>query len=120
MCISVSDELVMSAVRAFVQQLEDDEVVRSHVKLPDARRIVARRAGLSPGTLQRIRNGTRKTLDRTIEDKIRFAFIEHAQKEIQRWEHQIQLAKQSGERPDSSVLMEAMWHISEARRRLTF
>lgn len=105
-------------VHAWVVSLEDVEAERSSVKVKLARQMVARRVGVSPGTLENLRKGRTKRPAFDVVELIRAEFVREAQRQVSAWEHRLQIAKQAGAHPVSSAMAEAMAHLQTAKRLL--
>ena len=68
------------------------EAEASHLKWPDARAAVAKRAGIAPGALESLERGRLKFTDR-IGRKLDELFIEATQRKIAALEHELALAR---------------------------
>lgn len=80
----------------FARYVEDAEATRLGVKLSEARPVVARRLGASPGTLENLRRGRLKIIPNFLMARIRSEFVAVLQSEVTRLEHEIALARQTG------------------------
>ncbi|MDQ2079506.1 hypothetical protein RA307_04870 [Xanthobacteraceae bacterium Astr-EGSB] len=80
----------------FVATIEDVEARRLGVNTIEARRAVASRCGIAPGTLENLRRERAKVVPHWIMARVRAAFIAILQSEIQRLEHDITIARQVG------------------------
>lgn len=113
MCPQNEDEMsaMDSAARNWASALEDRERVRSGAALPIARRAVARRLGVAPGSLENLRRGRTKGVRAWLFERIRSAFIQEAQQELQRLSHELDVAIQSGMDPRDDQMGEVVAHI---------
>lgn len=84
------------AARQWAIELEDRERMRSGVPLPVARRTVARRLNIAPGTLDGLRRGRGKGMRAWLVERLQAAIIAELQHEIGRLEHALQMARQCG------------------------
>ena len=82
--------------RAWVERLEKTEAARSGVPVTVARRAVARRLGVSPGTVENIRRGRTKGVRAWIADRVANAVIREIENEIRGLSHELQCARQCG------------------------
>lgn len=92
----MSSAVIEETARTWARELEAKEAKRSGVSIRDARKTVARRAGLSPGTLENIKLGRTKGVRAFVFEKIRAAFMREDEAEIRRLEHELHLARQIG------------------------
>ena len=104
--------------RSWGRTLEDREATRSGVSVRDARKAVARRAGVSPGTLETLRIGRLKTVATHIYERLRAAVIADLQHEIRRLEHELEIARQSGMDPRCPEVAEVEKYLALARQAL--
>lgn len=87
------------------------------LKWPDARAEVARKAGIAPGSLERLEKGTLKFAER-IGHKLDALFVASAQRKIDAIEHEVSLARARGNqsRVDVNAVEVA---LAQARRLLS-
>ena len=104
-----------SAARDWTAALEDRERSRSGASLPIARRAVARRLGVAPGSLENLRRGRTKGVRAWLFERLRAAFIREAQQEINRLQHELDIARQSGMDPRDDQTCEVAAHIEALR-----
>lgn len=88
-------------VAGWARSLEDRRCSRG-MKLPEARRVLARDTGVSAGTFESLRRGRLKGVKNWIAERIRSAVIRDLQQEIARCTHELELARQAGLDPRSS------------------
>jgi len=105
------------SVPAWSHLLEEREKRRG-MKLPDARRSVANKIGVSPGTLENLSRGRFKSLRLNIVEAIRNAVIRELESEIAALSHELDLARQSGAHPASPEIIEAATAVQTARELL--
>lgn len=87
---------IEESARRWTRELEASEARRSGVPIRMARRIVARRAGLSPGTLENINLRRTKGVRLFVFEALRALFIEETQRELNRLSHDLELARAAG------------------------
>lgn len=112
-----SDKSPMSAAHnaiEFVTRLER-AAMRDGVKLAQAREIVARRVGVSPGTIESIRRGRVKRLAHDIFEKLRAALERQLEREIEAAAHDLAMVRASGARVDAAAIFEAEAALERAR-----
>lgn len=115
------DKTTMSAVefdafsRQSVRFLEDHAAEQGSMPVGVARKIVARRIGVSPGTLEGIRKGRTKGVREWVAERIRAAFIRELEAEIARLSHELQMARARGSDPRSDVMAKAVASLASAR-----
>lgn len=104
------------AVVSVAKTLTRCEAEWGGLKWPEARASVARKAGIAPGSLERLERGTLKFVDR-IGHRLDALFVATAQRQIAAIEHQVALAKARGDQPHIDAdAVEAV--LGEARRLL--
>jgi len=92
----MSSATIEDTARYWTRELEAKEAKRSGVSIRNARKTVARRAGVSPGTLENIKLGRTKGVRAFVFEKIRAAFMREAENEIRRLQHEMDMARQIG------------------------
>lgn len=98
------------------RMLVTDEATRSHCLEKEAREIVARRAGISPGTLENLRNGRLKQIAAHVYGSLRGLVIRELEAEIARLEHELTVARQTSVRPDDDAIFAAAAQLAAARQ----
>ena len=111
-----SEDKMSEAVLRIATTLTSWEAASSGLKWHDARAVVARKAGIFPGSLERLERGTLKFVDR-IGHKLDDLFIAAAKRKIAAIEHEVKLARARGDECeiDLSVVVDA---LEKARRAL--
>lgn len=91
----IKDIGTMLAITAkeWAAALEDRERDKSGTSLPVARKAVAARLRVSPGTLENLRRGRLKDIKLGLFESLRQAVIHEAQREIRLLEHTIEMAR---------------------------
>lgn len=82
--------------RGWAKRLEDVEAARSGMPLPDARKTVARRLAMAPGTLENLRKGRLKAIAAHWYDTLRQGVIRELEAELRHVQHEIAIARQTG------------------------
>lgn len=75
--------------REIARVLEDREAARVG-KLPIARQSLARRIGCAPGTLETLRKGRLKRIERWLHEKLEALLIKEIEAEIRRLSHELE------------------------------
>ena len=115
----IRDEMTMASeaiARTWALSIEDRERYRTGLSLPDARKAVARRIGVAPGTLENLRKGRVKRVALHVYQRLRAAVIRELQSEISRCTHELEMARQIGTDPrsaDMAALETAMARAKE-------
>jgi hypothetical protein len=100
-----------TATAAKIEKIERDK----GMTVAQARAIAARRAGVSPGTLEKLSKGRLKAVAMHVYARLRAALINALNEEKARLEHEIDLARQPHLDVDLDALREAEAALSQAR-----
>lgn len=100
----------------WARTLEDAEAKRLGVPVTDVRPSVARKLGISPGTLEGIRRFRTKIIPNWIMARIRLEFVALLQSEIRRLEHEIHIARQAGADHRDNDLAAAETQLCNAKK----
>lgn len=111
MSFALSDE---RAIR-WAGMLESIERSRTGRNKEEVRENVAAKLGVSPGTLENLERRRTKGVKGWIIDRIQGAVIRELEREISRLQHELEIARQCGTRPDADEVIAALAAISEAR-----
>ena len=115
------DDSSVPTVFEMVDRLIDDEVRTRGVPRRLARRPVAHRIGLSPGTIENIQRDRLKFVER-VESKIRAAFIRLLESEIAKATHELEISRRIADRSDAPSVIKAradlQRRVDEAQRAL--
>jgi len=87
--------------------LEEREQKRSGLSLADARRIVARRANVAPGTLENLRKRRLKSSDVGWYTRLRLLLIEELKQEMREHDREIKMLVALGADPRSDEMAQA-------------
>ena len=87
------------------------------LKKPDARRVVAKEAGVKPGTLERLGNGSLVHVER-ITDRINAYVVRRLERKIAEFEHDLAIARLTAERADDPGILRAAAALDEAKKAL--
>lgn len=103
MCPSQVEKMTITdaLARDWVGKLESGEAKRANLPQKLARPIVARRIGVSPGSLENIARGRTKGIRNWIAERIKAAVIRELETEIRGLTHDLQVARQCGLGPGS-------------------
>ena len=93
--------------RAWSMALEEREQKRSGLSLADARRIVARRANVAPGTLENLRKRRLKSSDVGWYTRLRLLLIEELKQEMREHDREIKMLVALGADPRSDEMAQA-------------
>lgn len=105
----------VSTVNHFTRALENAEARRLGIRITKARGNVAKRIGVSPGTLENLRRLRVKVVPNWLMNKIRSELIAVLQLEIQRLEHEVHLARQIGLGHCDDTLIAAETQLAKVR-----
>jgi hypothetical protein len=106
----------IATAEKWTRVLEEKEARRLGVPTKDARRSLARKLKASPGTLENIRRFRTKLVPHWLMSKLRGEFVAALQLEIQRLEHEIHLARQTGMDHRDDALSAAEAQLQSARK----
>ena len=105
----------VATVNRLARVIEDQEAKRLGIPVMSARSRVANRIGVAPGTLENLRRLRTKIVPNWLMNRIRAEFIAVLQSEIQRLEHEIQIARQTGADHRDNLLASAETQLAAAR-----
>lgn len=86
----------VATINRYARRIEDVEAKRLGVRVCQARERVASKIGVSPGTLENLRRLRTKIVPHWLMTRIREEFVSVLHSEIQRLEHEISVARQTG------------------------
>ena len=109
----------LDRARGWSRKLEDGEARRSSCTIDEARPVVARRLGVSPGALEGLRKGRVKVIAAHVYDSLRAAVIRELHAEIRGLEHELSILRATGCRPDHPEIQEVVALIETARTALS-
>lgn len=104
-------------VAARADRIIRETMVERGLKKPDARRVVAKEAGLKPGTLERLGNGSLVHVER-IADRINAYVVRRLERKIAESEHDLAIARLASDRPDESRILDAQAALDMAKKAL--
>lgn len=105
----------IEAVHRFARAVEDAEARKLGVRISEARVSLARRLRTSPGTLENIRRLRTKVVPNWLMARIKAEFVSVLQAEINRLEHEITIANQTGSHHSDDVLQAAQAQMVAAK-----
>ena len=122
MCPQIRDKTSMMSViefdvRSAVLRLEKQEQLRSGASRDEARKVVARRAGLLPGTLERIARNRVKDMRLQVQRRVCSLMAREWEAEIKVLSHELQIlqALRASAPDDSIAKVEAsLWEARES------
>lgn len=106
----------VATVNRLARAIEDQEARRLGVPITSARARIANRIGVAPGTLENLRRLRTKIVPNWLMNRIRAEFVAVLQSEIQRLEHEIHLARQTGADHRDDMLASAQTQLATARQ----
>jgi hypothetical protein len=106
----------VATVNRLARAIEDQEARRLGIPVPLARMRVANRIGVAPGTLENLRRMRTKIVPNWLMNRLRAEFVLVLQSEIQRLEHEIHIARQTGADHRDDMLASAEAQLAAARQ----
>ena len=113
MARKIVDALAMS-ISDTADRMIRETMIHARVKMPEARKIVARECGVTPGALEGLKRGRIRHVE-WIEGRIREAFVRRIELEISRLTHELEVARRAAVRPDETAIGEAETALAHAR-----
>jgi len=107
-----------AAAREWVVAIEDHHARALKQPLPIARKHLARKVGIPPGTLENIRRGRLKGIRRGVAERLHDFMIRHLETEINKLANELELLIQSRKNNCATEIVAAQAAIAEARRLL--
>ncbi|MCI0599378.1 MAG: hypothetical protein L0Y60_07620 [Beijerinckiaceae bacterium] len=104
-----------AAARGWVIEIEAHHVRTAGHPLPVARKNLARKLGVAPGTLENIRRGRIKNIRLLTASRLRSFMIRHLQSEIQKHSHDLEMVLRSSEDARADEILEAQAALARAR-----
>lgn len=104
-------------VACIAERIVRETMIEKGVKKPDARRIVAKEAGVKPGTLERLCNGSLVHIER-ITDRINAYVVRRIERKIAQLESELAVARLASRRADEIDVVRAEAALDEARKAL--
>lgn len=108
----------VARARDWATTLEDSAAREAGAPLKDVRQAVAREVGVSPGTMENLRNGRLKGIAVHIYDRLQAAMVRRLETQLRRIEHEIHLLKAQGAHPGSGAMAAALADRVAVRRAL--
>jgi sirohydrochlorin ferrochelatase len=109
----------LATAERWTKILEETEAKRLGVPASDARKSIARKLKASPGTLENIRRLRTKIVPSWLMSRIRGELIASLQMEVQRLEHEINIARQTGMDARENDLCAAEAQLAKAKEILS-
>jgi len=106
----------VATVNRLARVIEDQEARRLGIPVTSARARIANRLGVAPGTLENFRRLRSKIVPHWLMNRIHAEFIAVLQSEIQRLEHEIQIARQTGMDHRDHDLAKAQTQLEAAKQ----
>jgi hypothetical protein len=105
------------SIAATAERIIRDTMAERGLKKPDARRVVAKEAGIKPGTLERLGNGSLVHLER-ITDRINAYVVRRLERKIAQFEHELALARLTADRAAEPDIDRARVALEDAKKAL--
>jgi len=116
-CPRIRDISTMSSIAMTADRLVREEAAYRGIDRMTARQIVAREAGISPGTLENLLRGRLKYVER-IADRLNALVIRKIEKRIAELEHELAIARHVSARPDEAAIFAAQSALDDAKRHI--
>ena len=107
------EKVAMSVAAAIAERLVGEEMLSRGVKRPEARQIVAREAGITPGSLENLSRGRLKYVER-VSHRLHALLVRKIEQRINVLQHELHVAREVG-RIDSFDLERAETALQEAK-----
>jgi transcriptional regulator with XRE-family HTH domain len=108
----------IDTAQSWTKRLLKYERDRTGQSCGELRASVARRVGVSPGTIENVQRGRIKEPRKSLMDKLRVALVKELQSEVMRHEHEIHILKQTGSDPRDSKIAEVETSLEKIRQTL--
>ncbi len=105
------------SIAATAERIIRETMIERGIKKPDARRVVAKEAGVKPGTLERLGNGSLVHVER-ITDRINAYVVRRLERKIAQAEHELAIARLAADRPDEPRILDAQNALDMAKKAL--
>ena len=105
------------SIAATAEKIIRETMAERGLKKPDARRLVAKEAGVKPGALERLGNGSLIHLER-ITDRINAYVVQRLERKIAEIEHELALARLTADRTGEADIGRARAALEDAKRAL--
>lgn len=102
--------------RRWTHWLVRREANRAAVPVVVARKAVARKAGLPPGTVENIDRGRAKRIERRVFEALRGLVIRELEREITAHQHELAVCRQCGLDAREDTVGEVETHLAAARK----
>jgi hypothetical protein len=109
---AVSD---LETLNGMARSLERSEARRIGTTLTQARKMVARRLGITPGAFENFLYQRTKVVPNWLMSRVRAELLSVLQLEVQNLEHEIQLHRQTGSDHSGTSLVSAETQLAKAR-----
>jgi hypothetical protein len=105
------------SIAVITERIIRETMAERGLKKPDARRVVAKEAGVKPGTLERLGNGSLVHVER-ITDRINAYVVRRLERKIAESEHDLAIARLTAARADDVGILRAAAALDEAKKAL--
>jgi hypothetical protein len=105
------------SVASIAERMVRETMAERGLKKPDARAVVAREAGVKPGTIKRLCNGTLVHVER-ITERLNAYAIRRLQNKIAQTEHELAIARLAADRSDDPDILRAAAALEDAKKAL--
>jgi hypothetical protein len=106
------------SIAVITERIIRETMAERGLKKPDARRVVAKEAGVKPGTLERLGNGSLVHVER-ITDRINAYVVRRLERKIAESEHDLAIARLTAARADDVGILRAAAALDEAKKALS-
>lgn len=105
------------SIAATTERIIRETMIERGLKKPDARRVVAKEAGVKPGALERLSNGSLVHVER-ITDRINAYVVQRLERKIAEVEHELAVARLTVGRTAEPDINRARAALEDAKRAL--
>ena len=105
------------SIAATAERIVRETMIERGLKKPDARKIVAKEAGIKPGSIERLCNGSLVHIER-ITGRINAYAVRRLERKIIEINHQLDIARLAAARPDDPGILRAAAALEDAKKAL--
>lgn len=108
----------VDTAEGWAKRLEDREAARSGTTVAEARRVIATRTTVAPGTLENLRKGRLKAIAAHVYERLRASVIKELEAEVRALEHELQLLRATGADPRHGEIDAVVASLASVRKAL--